>query len=70
MIDRTDHTDHDDFGGLQRDLLATASAIDRRGLLRLAARFGAGIGALSLLGQESPTRTTSAACRKRTPTAG
>ena len=28
---------HDDFGGLQRDLLATSVAIDRRGMLRLGA---------------------------------
>jgi hypothetical protein len=42
--------DHDDFGGLDRDLRATRAAIDRRGLFRLAARLGAGIGALQLLG--------------------
>ena len=48
--------DHDDFGGLQRDLLATGAAIDRRGLLRLAATFGMGAGALQLLGcGSSPT---------------
>ena len=47
---------HDDFGGLQRDLLATGAAIDRRGLLRLGARFGAAIGALQLAGcSDSPT---------------
>lgn len=40
--------DHDDHGGLHRDLVATATAIDRRGLFRLAARFGAGVGALQL----------------------
>ena len=28
------HDHHDDFGGLQRDLLATGAAMDRRGLLR------------------------------------
>ena len=44
------HDDHDDFGGLQRDLSATGAAIDRRGMLRLAARFGAGAGVLHLLG--------------------
>jgi hypothetical protein len=31
------HDDHDDFGGLQRDLLATGVAINRRSLLRMAA---------------------------------
>jgi protocatechuate 3,4-dioxygenase beta subunit len=48
---------HDDFGGLHRDLLATGSAMDRRSLLRVAAQFGASIGALSLFGcgSSSPT---------------
>ena len=41
---------HDDYGGLRRDLLATGAAMDRRGLLRLAARFGVGLGALPLIG--------------------
>ena len=56
------HDDHDDFGGLHRDLLATGAAMDRRGLLRLAARFGMSAGALSLLGcggSSSPTSPTS-----------
>ena len=57
------HQDHDDFGGLHRDLLATGAAMDRRGLLRLAARLGAGVGAFSLFGCGSssttaPTTTT------------
>jgi len=43
-------SEHDEFGGLQRDLTATVSAIDRRGLLRLAARFGVAVGALQLSG--------------------
>ena len=50
--------DHDDFGGLHRDLIATGAAMDRRGVLRLAARFGMGAGALQLLGcggSSSPT---------------
>jgi protocatechuate 3,4-dioxygenase beta subunit len=42
--------DGHDFGGLHRDLAATRAAIDRRGLFRFAARFGAGIGALQLIG--------------------
>src|SRR6266542_1973642 len=42
--------DHDDFGGLQRDLVATGAAIDRRGLLRLAAMLGGGVAAFNLLG--------------------
>ena len=51
------HDDHDDFGGLHRDLLATGVAMDRRGLLRLAARVGLGAAALPLLGcgGSSPT---------------
>ena len=37
MTTTTSHDDdHDDFGGLHRDLLATGAAMDRRGLLRLA----------------------------------
>src|SRR6187399_2381742 len=51
--------DHDDFGGLHRDLLATGAVMDRRGLLRLAATFGIGAGALQLLGcGSSPTEPT------------
>lgn len=50
---------HDDFGGLHRDLRATGIAINRRGVLRLGARFGAVFGALQLLGcSESPTSPT------------
>jgi protocatechuate 3,4-dioxygenase beta subunit len=57
------HDDHDDFGGLRRDLLATGAAMDRRGLLRLAARFGVAAGAFQLLGcggssPTSPSDTT------------
>jgi protocatechuate 3,4-dioxygenase beta subunit len=44
------HDYHDDFGGLQRDLLQTGAMMDRRQLLHLAARFGAGLGTLQLLG--------------------
>jgi len=74
----TVHGEHDDFGGLQRDLLATGSAIDRRRLLRFAARLGAGVGALQLFGcGGSPTTptvsasssggTTTATCSTRIP---
>jgi protocatechuate 3,4-dioxygenase beta subunit len=45
-----DETDHDDQGGLHRDLLATDAAMDRRGMLRLAARLGAVLGAIPLIG--------------------
>jgi protocatechuate 3,4-dioxygenase beta subunit len=44
------HDDHDDFGGLHRDLRQTGDAIGRRQLLRLAARLSVGVGALNLLG--------------------
>jgi len=59
----THHDDHhDDFGGLQRDLRATGAVIDRRGVLRLGARFSAAFGALQLAGcSESPTAPTSTA---------
>ena len=50
MQSRIFQDDHDDYGGLHRDLLATNAAMDRRGLFRLAARFGAGFGALQLTG--------------------
>ena len=68
MIDK----DHDDFGGLHRDLLATGAAIDRRGLLRLGARFSAAFGALQLVGcsdsPTSPTATTTTPTTVTTPT--
>src|SRR5215207_4517341 len=44
------HDDHDEFGGLHRDLRLTGAAMDRRRALRLAASFGASFGALQLLG--------------------
>jgi protocatechuate 3,4-dioxygenase beta subunit len=55
LHDQHDHDDdHDDHGGLHRDLLSTGAVMDRRKVLRLAARMGAGLGAgfgaLSLLG--------------------
>src|SRR5262245_34026843 len=46
----SEHEHHDDFGGLHRDLRATGAALDRRGLLRMAARLSATFGALQLLG--------------------
>jgi len=66
--------DHDDMGGLQRDLAATGAVIDRRGMLRLAARFGVGAGMLQMLGcgggtPTSPT-TTSTTGGNTTPANG
>ncbi len=54
--------DHDDFGGLHRDLRATGAAMDRRSLLQMAARFGLGAGVLQLLGcANNPTTPTTPA---------
>jgi protocatechuate 3,4-dioxygenase beta subunit len=58
MTTRNLHDDHDDFGGLQRDLRATGAAIHRRNLLSLAARVGVGISALQLLGCGGSSPTT------------
>lgn len=53
--DQHAHDDHDDHGGLHRDLLATGQVVDRRRMLRMAAKFGAGLGMLNLLGCGSDT---------------
>ena len=50
--------DHDDMGGLHRDLAATGAVMDRRGMLRLAARLGVGAGMLQMLGCGSGTPTS------------
>src|SRR6187549_1036548 len=50
--------DHDDMGGLHRDLAATGAVMDRRGMLRLAARFGVGAGMLQMLGCGGNTPTS------------
>ena len=51
---------HDDFGGLHRDLRSIGARMDRRHMLRLAGRFGAGAGVLQLLGcSDTPTSPTS-----------
>jgi protocatechuate 3,4-dioxygenase beta subunit len=52
------HDEHDEFGGLHRDLLQTGAAMDRRRVLRLAAQFGASFGALQLLGCGSSSNST------------
>jgi protocatechuate 3,4-dioxygenase beta subunit len=65
MIRPDGSNDHDDFGGLQRDLVATGAALNRRQLFGLAARLGAGISALGPLGLvgcgSSPTSPSSTA---------
>ena len=45
-----DDDDHDDKGGLHRDLLETGAAMDRRRMLRTAAKLGVAIGAIPLIG--------------------
>jgi hypothetical protein len=47
-----DHEDggHDDRGGLHRDLLETGAAMDRRRMLRTAAKLGVALGAVPLIG--------------------
>ena len=47
--------DHDDHGGLHRDLSETGAAIDRRGMLRVAARLGIALGAIPLIGCAADT---------------
>jgi len=50
IIGLHDHeADHDDHGGLHRDLSSTGKAMDRRSALRAAAKLGVGMGALSLI---------------------
>jgi len=66
------HDEHDEFGGLHRDLLQTGAAIDRRRALRLAMGFGASLSALQLIGCGGSTdstgvvdpATTTGACSK------
>lgn len=66
------HGEHDEFGGLHRDLLRTGTTMDRRQLLRAAARFGVSLGALQLFGctstglteTDTDTGTGSGACTK------
>src|SRR5262245_25735648 len=81
MTARNLHSDHDDFGGLHRDLRATGLELNRRGLLRLAARFSVGAGALGLIGcgsnptspsttstgTDSSSGTGTASCSTRIP---
>jgi protocatechuate 3,4-dioxygenase beta subunit len=68
------HHDHDAFGGLQRDLLATGAVMDRRSLFRMAGRFGSAVGAFQLLGcsnsTTAPTSTTATTTTTTTPTSG
>jgi protocatechuate 3,4-dioxygenase beta subunit len=53
-----DEHDHDDHGGLHRDLRSTGAAMDRRGLLKAAARVGVTFSALQLFGCSSSDAAT------------
>ena len=55
------HDDHDDFGGLHRDLLATGAVIGRRRWLRMAARLGSAVGTIQLIGCSGDTPTSPSA---------
>jgi protocatechuate 3,4-dioxygenase beta subunit len=71
-----DHDQHDDFGGLHRDLLATGRKVGRRRLLTLAGGIGASFGALQLMGcggdsnPTSPSTTTGTSGTGTTGTTG
>ncbi len=66
----TTHDDHDDFGGLHRDLRATRAQLDRRQLLRLATRFGVGVGAFHVLGCGTSATSPSAGAASATGSTG
>lgn len=68
MSTKETHDDHDDHGGLHRDLLSTRAYLDRRGVLRLGARFGAAFGALQLAGCGDTPTSPSAATAATTAT--
>ncbi|MES2178990.1 MAG: intradiol ring-cleavage dioxygenase [Gemmatimonadota bacterium] len=67
--------DHDDHGGLHRDLHQTGAAMDRRSMLRIAARFGAALSAIQVIGcggaetvlGTDATATVSSTCPTRVP---
>jgi protocatechuate 3,4-dioxygenase beta subunit len=54
------HDNHDDFGGLHRDLRATGAAIDRRQWLRVATAAGVGLSVLPFAAcDDTPTAPSS-----------
>jgi protocatechuate 3,4-dioxygenase beta subunit len=65
------YDDHDDFGGLSRDLLATGTVLNRRQLFRMAAALGVGASTVPLVAcnGDSPTDPTvgSGSCQTRIP---
>lgn len=66
----TQHDDHDDFGGLHRDLTATSAVMNRRRLLGWGLRLGAVAGVLPLAacGGDSPTSPSSTTATTTTTT--
>lgn len=64
-----DDDDHDDHGGLHRDLVETNAAMDRRGLFKAAARFGLTLSAMQLAGcvTDSATGASSNLCTAKIP---
>jgi protocatechuate 3,4-dioxygenase beta subunit len=62
--------DHDDFGGLHRDLIATGRTMDRRQLFRVAATLGASFGALQLLGCAATDATSASDATDTAATSG
>lgn len=50
LRDSHEDDDHEDYGGLHRDLIATGTKMDRRHVLRMAASLGASLGVMQLLG--------------------
>ena len=65
-----DEDAHDDHGGLHRDLFATDAAMNRRGMLRMAARMGVALGALPLLGCGGDASTLAGVDTSGTSTTG
>jgi protocatechuate 3,4-dioxygenase beta subunit len=64
----THQHDHDDYGGLHRDLTATGVVINRRRLLGWGMRLGAAVGTLQLVGCGGDSPTSPSATTTNTPT--
>ncbi|HEV7991697.1 MAG TPA: intradiol ring-cleavage dioxygenase [Gemmatimonadaceae bacterium] len=69
-----DHDQHDDHGGLHRDLLSTNAAMDRRSALRAAAKLGAlsliacaADAGSALTGDTGTSSSSGTACATRVP---
>ena len=62
--------DHDDKGGLHRDLVETGAAMDRRRMLRTAARLGVALGAIPPIGCASDDNSITGTTTDTTGTTG